>query len=386
MRPAPSSVWAHDNAAMKARSVHLHYRFESTAQSGASVHHPLFELLQAVHASGSIQRAAEALGQSYRHVWGQLRQWQDAMGEPLVHWTQGQPARLTAFAQRLLWAETQARARFMPHLEALRAELGRVLGEALDGPQQQLTLFASQDFALAALRDAASRAEQLHLDWRLAGSLDALRALAEGRCRVAGLHLPPLQDGTAARFAAVLKPLLKPGTHKLIACGRRTQGLMLAAGNPLALRSLADVAAQRARFVWRQPGSATRLLTQHLLAQSGLAESQLPPAATEDSHLAAAAAVAAGQADAGLGLQAAAQAFGLAFVPLVQDDYFLACTVQALEEPAVQALRRTLEHPLWQQAVAALPGHELLQPGRVLPLATALPWWGARGAKPGAAA
>jgi putative molybdopterin biosynthesis protein len=150
---------------------------------------------------------------------------------------------------------------------------------------------------------------------------------------------------------------------------------MVAAGNPLAIKSLADVAALRARFLWRQAGSATRLLTQHLLAQSHLEEHQLRDAGTEDSHNAVAAAVAAGLADAGIGLEAAARAFGLAFVPLAQDEYFLVCLAHALEEPAVQALRRTLEHTQWQQAVTALPGYELMQPGRVLSLTTALPWW-----------
>ncbi len=366
---------------MKARGVHLQYRFDTAAQAGAAVHNPLFDLLQAVHEHGSIQRAAEALGHSYRHVWGQLRQWQDVIGEPLVVWTQGQPARLTAFAERLLWAETRARVRLTPHIEALRAELERVLAEALDGQQQLLTLYASHDLALPLLRDVAASAEQLHIELRFAGSLDALRALAEGRCAVAGFHVPPLAEGNPL-FARALKPLLKPGLHKLIGCTRREQGLMVAPGNPLVLKGLADVAALRARFVWRQPGSATRLLTQHLLREAGLEEPQLRDAGTEHSHNAVAAAVASGSADAGLGVRAAAAAYALDFVPLAQDEYFLVCLAHALEDPAVQALRRTLEHTQWQQAVAALPGYAPLQPGHVLSLTTALPWWHFRRPKP----
>jgi putative molybdopterin biosynthesis protein len=359
---------------MKARGVHLQYRFETTDQRGAAIDNPLFELLHAVREHGSIQRAAAALGQSYRHVWGLLRHWEAVLGEPVVQWTQGQPARLTPFAERLLWAETHARARLVPHIEALRAELERVLAEALDGQQQLLTLYASHDLALPLLRDTARHSEQLHIELRFAGSIDALRALAEGRCTVAGFHVPPLESGSAL-FAASLKPLLKPGLHKLIGCNRRTQGLMLAPGNPLALHTLADVATSRARFVWRQDGSATRLLTRHLLLQAGLQEHQLHGARSEDSHNAVAAAVAGGLADAGLGLQAAAAAQGLAFVPLAQDDYFLVCMAHALEEPAVQALRRALENPGWHDAVAALPGYTLTRPGEVLSLTKALPWW-----------
>ena len=359
---------------MKARGVHLQYSFEARGQQGAAVHNPLFDLLQAVHEHGSIQRAAQALGASYRHVWGQLRQWQDTLGEPIVHWTQGQPAQLTPFAERLLWAETHARARLTPHIEALRAELERVLSEALDGSQQVLTMVASHDLALPALRDTARDTERLHIDLRFAGSLDALRALAEGRCTVAGFHVPPLPEGSAL-FERSLKPLLKPGRHKLIGCSHRMQGLMVAPGNPLALNSLATMVAKQARFARRQSGSATWLLTEHLLAQAALQPADLALSRTEDSHSAVAAAVAGGMADAGIGLEAAAQAFGLGFVPLARDDYFLVCLAQALEQPAVQALRRALEQAAWHRAVAALPGYAVAQPGQVLSLTKALPWW-----------
>ncbi|MFM2120719.1 MAG: hypothetical protein RL722_2187, partial [Pseudomonadota bacterium] len=225
---------------MKSRGVHLQYSFEHHGQRGAELNNPLFDLLAAVREHGSIQHAATGLGLSYRHVWGALKHWQEVMGEPLVTWTQGQPARLTPFADRLLWAETRARARLTPHIEALRAELERVLAEALDGSQHVLPIFASHDLALPLLRDLAARDQRLHVDLRFAGSVDALRALAEGRCLVAGFHVPPILGG-AQVFGAALKPLLKPGRHKLIGFGRRAQGLMVAKDNPLRLVDLSDV-------------------------------------------------------------------------------------------------------------------------------------------------
>jgi putative molybdopterin biosynthesis protein len=85
--------------------------------------------------------------------------------------------------------------------------------------------------------------------------------------------------------------------------------------------------------------------------------------------------VAGGLADAGIAIEAAARAFSLDFVPLAEDDYFLVCLDDALEMPAVQALRRALHDPAWQQAVGALPGYSLVHPGDVLSLTRALPWW-----------
>ena len=373
---------------MKARGVHLQYSFETDGQRGAALHNPLFDLLSAVHEHGSIQHATKALGASYRHIWGLLKRWEDVMGEPLVTWAQGQPARLTPFADRLLWAEKRARTRLTPHIEALRAELERVLAEALDGSQHVLTVFASHDLGLPLLQHLASQQHGLHIELRFAGSVDALAALAQGRCLVAGFHVPPLQGGSA-QFAAALKPLLKPGQHKLIGCLRRNQGLMVQPGNPLGLAGLADLVgaakpaittaapARTIRFLNRQPGSGTRLLMDHLLAEQGIAPTSVPGYfdAPEESHLAVAAALASGMADVGPGIEAAAMQFGLDFIPLITEDYYLVCLKDTLDHPAVQKLRQALASPAWPLALQSLPGYAPARSGEVLSLTQALPWW-----------
>lgn len=360
---------------MKSRGIHLQYRFGADRQDGADIENPLFEILSALSSAGSIQHAAAALGMSYRHLWGSLKQWEAALGEPLVHWARGQPARLTPFAQRLLWSERQARTRLAPHIEALRHELRRVMDEAFDGNLRLLRIDASHDLALPRLQDLATEHERLHLDLRFAGSLDALRSLADGRCQVAGFHVPPLVD-RQEDYARALKPLLRPGRHKLIACMRRQQGLMLPPGNPLGVDTLAGVVARRLRFADREAGAGTHLLTDHLLRQAGLDRSALTVACTEVSHVAAALAVASGQADASIGLRAAAESLGLAFVPLAEEDYFLVCLADVLETPPVLALRRLLGQAGWREVLAALPGYAPSpHAGEVLSLVGALPWW-----------
>jgi putative molybdopterin biosynthesis protein len=366
---------------MRSRGVHLEYSFQPDGQRGADVHNPLFELLSALREHGSIQHAAQARGSSYRHVWGQLKHWEGVLGEPLVTWTQGQPARLTPFAQRLLWAEERARARLTPHIEALRAELERVLAEALDGTQQVLTVYASHDLALPLLREQATAAG-LHIELKFAGSVDALRALAEGRCIVAGFHVPRGAEA-GSLFARSLKPLLKPGRHKLIGCARRTQGLMVARGNPLGIHQLADLARHGLRFVNRQSGSGTRLLTDHLLQTQGIDSKRIAgyADATEDSHIAVAAAIASGSADAGIGIEAAARAYGLDFIALTQEDYFLVCLRDALDEPPVGKLREVLGGDAWGKTLRGLAGYAQERSGEVLSLTRVLPWWRFRGPK-----
>ncbi len=357
--------------------VQLHYTLSRDA-GNALIRNPLPELLQAVAEHGSISGAARGLDLSYRHVWGALKRWEEQLGGELIVWGKGQSAQLTEFGTKLLWAERQAQARLAPQIAALNADLERAFAVAFDPDAHVLTLYASHDDALMALRSyAAARHEAgaLHLDIRFTGSVDAIRALNEGRCTLAGFHTVEHADA-GSLTARTYKPLLQPGLHKLIGFAQRTQGLIVAPGNPLRLQGLADVASRGARFVNRPLGTGTRVLLDELLAQAELAPDAIAGYAThEPSHTAVAEAVAAGAADAGMGIELAARARGLDFIPLVHERYHLACLKASLDQPATQALRTLLQTPEWLQRMAALPGYSPLHCGEVLSMSNVLAWW-----------
>lgn len=342
---------------------------------------PMIDVLHAVNERGSISAAARQLGLSYRHVWGQLKEWEQQLGRELLVWERGQAAVLTPFGRRLLMAERLAQARLGPQAEHLRAELERAFSMAFDdgqAPSELITLYASHDHALAALQDLASHGEghpNLHLDIRFTGSVDAIRALNEGRCELAGFHTQPFA-GADSRTARTYRPLLKPGTHKIIGFARRAQGLMVAPGNPMALHDLRDVSRLRARFVNRSLGSGTRLLLEELLTQTGLTPQDLDGYDREESsHAAVAQAVASGEADVGLGTEFSALRHGLGFVPLTDERYLLVCLKSALERPAVQRLLTLLRSARWQQNLYTLAGYQSDHPGEVAAMKRLLPWW-----------
>jgi putative molybdopterin biosynthesis protein len=264
-----------------------------------------------------------------------------------------------------------------PHIEALRADLARVLADARDERQQLLTVRASHDIALSLLQQHAAEAADLHLDLRFQGSVDSLRALNNHQCLVAGFHVPALR-GAAPIFSDALKPLLKPGVHKLIGCSRRTQGLMVRREHANTILSFADLVRTRLRFVNRQPGSGTRLLVDHMMHEQGFNARDVPGYfdRVEETHVAVAACVASGLADAGVGIEAAAIEFGLHFVPLIEEDYFLACLKPNLTHPGVLRLCALLSDARWSSLLTNLPGYAPPSaPGKVLVMTAALPWW-----------
>lgn len=363
------------------KKIELSYSLTAREAGAPAIRNPMTEVLHAVRQQGSIVAAAKSLGQSYRHVWGELKRWEKELGRGLIVWEKGQPARLSEFGDKLLWAEQQAQARLAPQIEALHADLERAFAVAYDDTAHVLTLYASHDDALVALREHAAAQARLHLDIRFTGSVDAIGALNEGRCVLAGFHTPPQPAMAASTTGAGLaqrtyQPLLQPGRHKIIGFARRSQGLLVARGNPLKLATLADLEPRRARFVNRALGTGTRLLAEELLAQASVLPTRIDGwDRTEPSHAAVAQAVASGTADAGLAIEAAARARGLDFVPLVQELYYLVCLRSALEQPPMLALRDVLRSAAWQARLTQLPGYEPYRSGEVLSLRQQLPWW-----------
>jgi putative molybdopterin biosynthesis protein len=235
-----------------------------------------------------------------------------------------------------------------------------------------LSVCASHDQALPLLRELAL-AEQLHIDLQFAGSLAALDALDAGRCLLAGFHvLDSVERGSVS--ARAYRARLKPGHHKLIGFAQRTQGLMVAPGNPLGLATLADLARPGLRRVGRPAGTGTRIVLEELAARDGL---PLPgdDALIEPSHGACAQAVASGAADVAFGLEAAARAAGLAFVPLARERYFLVTLKSTLDQRPVQRLVALLGSPAWARTLGTVPGYRATEPGAVLALTRVLPWW-----------
>jgi molybdate-binding protein len=95
----------------------------------------------------------------------------------------------------------------------------------------------------------------------------------------------------------------------------------------------------------------------------------------EPSHTALAEAITSGRGDVGLGIESTAQARGLGFVPLVEEQFHLVCLKSTLDTPATLALRTLLQDSAWQDTLNDLAGYRAIDSGQVQSLNTQLPWW-----------
>lgn len=272
-------------------------------------------LLEALAANGSLQGAAQVLDISYRSAWGQLAALEQALGQAVVVKTKGHGTRLTAFGNALLTLLRGSRVRLAPALAAEELALSDGLRRLLEPTAARIRLAASHDPLL--LETVEARAD---IDLMVAGSLDALSRLRNGSVDAAGFHYG--SDGAAP---PPFDALFRDPEIRVVPLFRREQGLMLAAGNPLGLAGVADIAARRARFVNRQRGAGTRIWFERLCAEAEIALETIIGHHTEEfTHQAVAALIATGAADVGMGTRAVAERFALDYRPLGWETYYLA--------------------------------------------------------------
>jgi molybdate transport repressor ModE-like protein len=323
----------------------------------------LLPLLRAVVATGSLAAAVADRGLSYRAAWGLLRAYQRTLGSPLVVLQRGRGASLALLGERMVAADATARRRLAPTFQRLALELGAPLRDQRV-PVRCLTIAASHDLALAALREALGTNKELKLELSFMGSLDALEQYAAGRVDVAGFHVP-LSKRHRASIAPFLRPL-RARSDRLIRFVDREQGFIVPRGNPERLKAFRDIADRQLRFVNRQRGSGTRLLIDTLLEDDGIDAARIPGYANEEfTHVAVAATVASGGADAGFGLRAAAAKYALSFVPQVHERYWLAVRSVALRSITVIRLIQALQSPIFARLVKRLPGYHSIAAGTI---------------------
>jgi len=307
----------------------------------------LLRLLAALQRSSSLRDAARACGLSYRYAWGVIGEGGRALSGPLVDMGRGRGARLTPLGRRVLDADQRIRNTLDPVFERLRTELRGVLAGAVPG-RGRLRLRASHDLALSEL--AGVCAPQLDLEIDIRGAEDSLAGLSRGECDLAGFHVADALPRAAAA-AAALGQWLDPRKHQLVHFVTREQGLIVRPGTRI--RGVNDLARPGVRFAGRPP-------------QAGHSAGNADLSVAEE--------VAAGRADAGFGLRAAAARLRLDFVPLAAERYFLAAARRTLRAAPAQALLRTLRSEKFAGVVAGLPGYDAARAGEHESIAAALSW------------
>lgn len=246
------------------------------------------------------------------------------------------------------------------------AEVAVELLRPLRDIEGTIVAIGSHDLTLDLLAGLLHRANpRASLSSSNVGSLGGLMALGRGEAHLAGSHL--LDDETGEYNLPFVRRHLKGKEVVVVNLVKRVQGLMVAPGNPLCISSLTELPRDEVRFINRQRGSGTRLLLDYKLGELDIEPGRIRGYDREEyTHLAVAAAVAGGSADAGLGILSAARAIGVDFVPLLSEQYDLIVPGEFYDSVLLQLLLELIRGEELRREVDALGGYDTSTMGDVV--------------------
>lgn len=224
----------------------------------------------------------------------------------------------------------------------------------------------SHDLILDILADMMpNKFKNMYLSSSHVGSLAGLMALKRGEAHIAPIHLLDEETGTynipmiKKMFTDICRPMA------IIKGVKRVQGIIVPKGNPKNIRTIEDIVGHR--FVNRQFGAGTRVLFDYLLKQKGISTKDIQGYDKEAStHMAVAALVQSGAVDCGMGIESAARAMDLDFIPVGHEEYDFAVQQESLELPHLKAFIEVLKDNDFKQKIREMGGYEFPRSGEIL--------------------
>lgn len=197
------------------------------------------------------------------------------------------------------------------------------------------------------------------------GSESGYRRFLNGEVIAAAIHFHDLNDlHKDANVALVMKePTLYDAV--LVNFCTRDQGLLVAAGNPLGLMAMKDIASKKVRFAVRPEGAGAQQLLLALLRQAGLTLPDLGKSLLAPTGPDIAQAIRAGHADAGIATRAVAAATGLDFLPLVTERFDILMRQRDSYRSPLQTFLDIIATPVFAARAAELGGLDVTGAGVV---------------------
>jgi molybdate-binding protein/transcriptional regulator with XRE-family HTH domain len=193
----------------------------------------------------------------------------------------------------------------------------------------------------------------------------ALDALVKGCAHTAGVHL---RDADAEDYnLESVGHALGRRAAIVVTFARWEVGLAVRARNPLGIATIADLAKPRLRIANREPGSGARAVLDAGLKQTGIRPDRIAGYQSEYSgHLEVANAIASGQADTGVTLRVAADAYDLEFIRLREERYDLVILAAEADKAPVRAMLDTLNSRRFAREISQFCGYDTEPMGRVV--------------------
>jgi putative molybdopterin biosynthesis protein len=229
-----------------------------------------------------------------------------------------------------------------------------------------IQLAGSHDFLIEHLiKYVANQNIGLTIQPTYIGSLEGLMMLYRNMCDVAAVHL--LDPASKEYNLPFIKQLFVHEPITVMRFAAREQGFIVAKGNPKNIGRFQDLCRDDVVFVNRQKGSGTRYLLDYFLAEEEIDPHAINGYDNEEwTHLSTASLISAGNADAALGIQSAANHLHLDFVPVMKEQFDLVFRWTDQNKAALQHLIDLFEFTTFRDSLQKKEGYDVTDFGKII--------------------
>jgi putative molybdopterin biosynthesis protein len=197
------------------------------------------------------------------------------------------------------------------------------------------------------------------------GSLAGITSLQRGEAHISTSHLLNPENGEY-NFSYIEK-YLKNEDVELINIAYRQQGMIVQKNNPKNIKSIKDLENEDIIFINRQRGSGTRVLFDYKLKENNITSNKINGYNREEfTHMTLASEINSGSTDVGIGIQSAANAFDLDFIPIAKERYDLVVLKKYLKDERIIKLLEVIRSDKFKNEVNKLKGYDLKFTGKVM--------------------
>lgn len=225
--------------------------------------------------------------------------------------------------------------------------------------KDQLVVLSSDDPALNFLFSRVNDKMNRNYIYTIpVGSLDALIFLRDKFSDIAGCHL--FDPFTKTYNLPYIHHLFSDEEMVLVNFVGREQGLYVEKGNPLNITGLTDLTRGGITFKNRNRGAGTRVWFDQQLKLINMRYDDISFSPGEAlTHTEVAKSVAAGLANAGLGIYSVSRAYGLDFIPLFTEQYDLVMRKEMFDSPQFQPVIEMLGSQPIKDFIVRLGGYSV---------------------------
>jgi molybdate-binding protein/DNA-binding transcriptional regulator YhcF (GntR family) len=230
-------------------------------------------------------------------------------------------------------------------------------------PSKSIHIAGSNDVALDLLVNRLKYQDpEVTVNITAAGSLGGLLAIQAGKADMAGIHL--LDEESGQYNYPYIKHILPGMAVAVVHLADRIQGFIVPKGNPKQIQRMEDLSRPEITIVNRQKGSGTRVWLDYKLRELGITPDTIKGYGRElETHMAVALSVLRGDADVGLGIQAAAKSCNLDFIPATKEKFDLVIPQEKYLSPLFTALVAIIRSEEFKKVVNEMSGYDTAQTG-----------------------